>query len=99
MDISRLKDALAFIERETHLRTKSYRMLSDGVQGEFLQAFSLMLRPRAVLEIGTFTGYATLCLARGLQENGIVDTISSPGRLIWPVCCPTAAYAVMPGTR
>ncbi len=75
MDISRLKDALAFIERETHLRTKSYRMLSDGVQGEFLQAFSLMVRPRAVLEIGTFTGYATLCLARGLQENGIVDTI------------------------
>ena len=44
MDISRLKDALAFIERETHLRTKSYRMLSDGVQGEFLQAFSLMMR-------------------------------------------------------
>ena len=75
MDINRLKEALAFIERETHLSTKSYRMLSDGVQGGFLQAFSMMVRPRAVLEIGTFTGYATLCLARGLQDNGTVDTI------------------------
>ena len=60
MDINRLRQALAFVERETHLRTKSYRMLSDGVQGAFLQAFSLMVRPMAVLEIGTFTGYATL---------------------------------------
>lgn len=50
-------------------------MLSDGVQGEFLQAFSLMLRPEAILEIGTFTGYATLCLYRGLRENGVLDTI------------------------
>ena len=71
----RLKTALAFIEKETHLRTKSYRMLSDGTQGEFLQAFSLMVRPDAVLEIGTFTGYATLCLARGLRPGGRVDTI------------------------
>lgn len=71
----RLKTALAFIEKETHLRTKSYRMLSDGTQGEFLQAFSLMVKPDAVLEIGTFTGYATLCLARGLRPGGRVDTI------------------------
>ena len=66
MNPYKLREALSFIERETHLRTKSYRMLSDGVQGEFLQAFSLMVRPEAVLEIGTFTGYATLCLYRGL---------------------------------
>lgn len=75
MDRSRLKAALAFIERETHLRTKSYRMLSDGIQGEFLQAFSMMARPAAVLEIGTFTGYATLCLSRGLRRGGHIDTI------------------------
>ena len=75
MDTARLKKALAFIERQTHLRTKSYRMLSDGVQGEFLQAFSLMVRPGAILEIGTFTGYATLCLCRGLRPGGTGDTI------------------------
>lgn len=75
IDPERLKNALDFIEKETHLRTKSYRMLSDGVQGGFLQAFSLMVKPRAVLEIGTFTGYATLCLARGLRADGRVDTI------------------------
>ena len=75
MDTVRLKKALEFVERETHLRTKSYRMLSDGVQGEFLQAFSLMLRPQSILEIGTFTGYATLCLYRGLREDGILDTV------------------------
>lgn len=50
-------------------------MLSDGIQGEFLQAFSMMMRPEAVLEIGTFTGYATLCLARGLRQGGRIDTI------------------------
>ena len=75
MNPERMKEALAFIERETHLRTKSYRMLSDGVQGEFLQAFSMMLKPVSILEIGTFTGYATLCLYRGLDGKGMLDTI------------------------
>lgn len=75
MDPTRIKASLDFIERETHLRTKSYRMLSDGTQGEFLQAFSMMMRPETVLEIGTFTGYATVCLARGLRSGGRVDTI------------------------
>ena len=75
MDRTKLRAALSFIERETHLRTKSYRMLSDGIQGEFLQAFSMMVRPSAVLEIGTFTGYATLCLSVGLQAGGRIDTI------------------------
>lgn len=77
MNTDRLKEALRFVERETHLRTKSYRMLSDGIQGEFLQAFSMMARPEAILEIGTFTGYATLCLYRGLAPDGIIDTIET----------------------
>ncbi|MBO7322656.1 MAG: class I SAM-dependent methyltransferase [Bacteroidales bacterium] len=75
MTAEQLKEALRYISKETHLRTKSYRMLSDGVQGEFLQAFSMMVSPKNILEIGTFTGYATLCLSRGLQLGGVIDTI------------------------
>ena len=75
MTAEQLKEALRYISKETHLRTKSYRMLSDGVQGEFLQAFSMMVSPKNILEIGTFTGYATLCLSRGLQVSGVIGTI------------------------
>lgn len=75
MTAEQLNEALRYISKETHLRTKSYRMLSDGVQGEFLQAFSMMVSPKNILEIGTFTGYATLCLSRGLQVSGVIDTI------------------------
>lgn len=70
-----LDRTLEFIERATHLRTKSFRMLSNGVQGKFLQAFSLMLKPAAILEIGTFTGYSSMCLSRGLQDGGHIDTL------------------------
>ncbi|MCF0166049.1 MAG: class I SAM-dependent methyltransferase [Bacteroidales bacterium] len=69
--------ALEWVRRQTFLRTKSYRMLSDGVQGEFLQTLSLMARPTRVLEIGTFSGYATLCLARGFvgrEQDCVIDT-------------------------
>jgi caffeoyl-CoA O-methyltransferase len=50
-------------------------MVSGAVQGKFLQMISLMVKPLKVLEIGTFTGFSTLCLAAGLQENGTIDTI------------------------
>lgn len=76
-----LKKALSFIERETHLRTKSFRMLSDGIQGEFLRAFSLMVSPRSILEIGTFTGYATVSLCAGLHPTGVVHTIEKDDEL------------------
>lgn len=75
MDGKIIKEALDWVERETALRTKQSRMLSNGIQGEFLQAFSLMLRPQAILEIGTFTGYSTICLSRGLQEGGVIDAL------------------------
>lgn len=70
-----IKEALLWVERESNLRTRQARMLSNGVQGEFLQAFSLMIKPKNILEIGTFTGYSTLCLARGLSEGGHIDAI------------------------
>ncbi|MFT3825502.1 MAG: O-methyltransferase [Chitinophagaceae bacterium] len=50
-------------------------MLSGHVQGKFLEIFSHMLRPRRILEIGTFTGYSALCLAKGLLKDGILHTI------------------------
>ena len=50
-------------------------MLSGRLQGKFLEMLSCMIRPQRILEIGTFTGYSALCLAKGLQPNGILHTI------------------------
>jgi len=61
--------------RYTHLHTMSPRMLSGHLQGRLLTMFSAMLQPRRILEIGTFTGYATLCLAKGLARGGEIHTI------------------------
>ncbi|MBF9219867.1 O-methyltransferase [Hymenobacter ruricola] len=66
---------LAQLTRETHLQTLLPRMSSGHLQGRFLSLLSHLLRPRRVLEIGTFCGYATLCLAEGLAEDGILHTI------------------------
>lgn len=71
------------LERETHLRTLSPQMLSGPQQGALLRFISLMLRPRRVLEIGTFTGYAALCLAEGLAEDGLLHTIEVNDELAW----------------
>lgn len=51
------------------------QMLSGHLQGKFLEIFSTLLQPSAVLEIGTFTGYSALCLAKGLAPGGILHTI------------------------
>lgn len=74
-DINKLDAALNWIERETNLRTKHSIMLSNGEQSLFLQAFSLMVKPQNILELGTFTGYSTLSLSRGLTQTGVIDTI------------------------
>jgi len=76
---------LAELERATHLRTLSPQMLSGAYQGTLLRFLSLMIRPRRILEIGTFTGYATICLAEGLPDDGLLHTIEANdelGRLI-----------------
>lgn len=52
-----------------------HHMLSGHLQGKFLEMASMMIRPRRILEIGTFTGYSALCLAKGLIEDGILHTI------------------------
>ena len=66
---------LARLSRATHLRTHQPQMLSGHLQGAFLQMISHMIKPAAILEIGTFTGYSAICLAQGLQEGGKLITI------------------------
>jgi len=66
---------LAQLTRETHLQTLMPRMSSGHLQGRVLSMLSHLLRPRRILEIGTFCGYATLCLAEGLAHDGVLHTI------------------------
>lgn len=68
-------EALAWIERQTNIRTNHARMLSGAVQGRFLTMLTEMIRPVRALEIGTFTGYSAVCIAYGLPEGGHLDTL------------------------
>ncbi len=70
-------DLLHRLYRETNLKTMYPRMISGKLQGQFLRMISAATKARSVLEIGTFTGYATINLAMGLAEGGIVHTIDS----------------------
>jgi predicted O-methyltransferase YrrM len=66
---------LQSINRETYLKVLRPHMLSGHYQGRVLSFLSKLVHPERILEIGTFTGYATICLAEGLTEDGIIDTI------------------------
>ena len=68
-------DVLGKLNRETHLRILNPRMLSGHIQGKFLEMISRMIRPESILEIGTYTGYSAICLAKGLKNGGILHTI------------------------
>lgn len=68
-------DLLRRLYRETHLQTINPRMASGQLQGQFLSLVSKMIRPRRILEIGTFTGYSAICLAEGLTDDGILHTV------------------------
>jgi len=63
------------LTRETHLKVQMPQMLSGQLQGTFLEMFTSLLQPKRVLEIGTFTGYSGICLARGLANEGLLYTI------------------------
>lgn len=63
------------VNRQTHLHVMKPRMLSGHLQGRLLSMFSKMIQPKQVLEIGTYTGYSAICLAEGLQQDGILHTI------------------------
>ncbi|MDR2222194.1 MAG: O-methyltransferase [Flavobacteriaceae bacterium] len=68
-------ELLAKLDKETHQKVLQPRMLSGHFQGRFLSMMAKLVNPKNILEIGTFTGYATLSLAEGLQEGGHIDTI------------------------
>ena len=63
------------LERETYLRVINPRMISGHLQGKLLEMLVRMMRPKRVLEIGTFTGYSALSIARGLEDGAYIDTI------------------------
>lgn len=68
-------DLLAALNRDAHVNLLRPRMLSGHLQGRILKMFCRMLRPRRILEIGTYTAYATLCMAEGLEEDGLIHTL------------------------
>jgi len=68
-------ETLVKIARDTHLYQINPRMLSGHIQGKFLEMISCMISPIRILEIGTFTMYSTICLAKGLAKNGKIITI------------------------
>ena len=70
------------LDKETHQKVLLPRMLSGHFQGRVLSMLSKIIRPKHILEIGTYTGYATLCLAEGLPENGTIETIDIKEELV-----------------
>lgn len=62
------------LDRETHLRMIQPRMISGHLQGRLLEMIVRMINARRVLEIGTFTGYSAICMARGMEAGGEVHT-------------------------
>jgi caffeoyl-CoA O-methyltransferase len=68
-------EILTRLSRETYLKMLYPRMLSGHLQGRFLEMISKMIGPEKILEVGTFTGYSAICLAKGLTENGQLFTI------------------------
>jgi len=75
-------ELLAQLNKETYQKILLPRMLSGHFQGRVLSMLSKLIRPKKILEIGTYTGYATLCLCEGMQENGWVHTIDIKEELI-----------------
>ena len=63
------------LARHTYLKEVHPRMLSGHILGSFLTLFSILLAPLRILEIGTYTGYSAICLARGLKPGGMLTTI------------------------
>ena len=66
---------LTELDRETNLKVLGARMISGHLQGQVLTMLTKMIRPKSILELGTFTGYSAICLAKGLPEDGKLITV------------------------
>jgi predicted O-methyltransferase YrrM len=75
-------ELLSELNRETWLKVMQPRMLSGHFQGRVLSMLSKLIRPKNILEIGTYTGYSALCLAEGMQEDGQLHTIDINEELV-----------------
>ena len=73
--ISHEDPVLEDLYRQTHIRFVNPNMASGHSQGKLLEMISIMIRPEYILEIGTFTGYSSICLAKGLKKGGTLFTI------------------------
>lgn len=74
-DLSEPQDeVLEALEKETYLNVLNPRMISGHIQGKFLEFLVRMIRPRNILEIGSFTGYSAICMARGMEDGACLDT-------------------------
>jgi len=68
-------DTLKELNRQTHLKALAPNMLSGHLQGKLLEMISCMVRPKRVLELGTYTGYSAICLAKGMPKDGELHTV------------------------
>ena len=75
-------ELLQALTRETYQKILQPRMLSGHYQGRVLSIISKLIRPKTILELGTFTGYSALCLAEGLQKDGELHTIDINDELV-----------------
>ena len=73
---------LATLNRDAHVKLLHPRMISGHLQGRLLKMFCRMMRPKRVLEIGTYTGYATLCIAEGIDDDAIVYTVEKNDEML-----------------
>lgn len=79
---SKEPEILKDLNKETHLKVLNPRMLSGHIQGRFLSIITKLIKPKIILEIGTYTGYSAICMAEGLIEKGIIHTIDINEELV-----------------
>ena len=75
-------DLLQELFRQTHLKVFHPRMISGHLQGKVLEMLCKMIKPQYILEVGAYTGYATICMAKGLGENGQLHSIEINDEII-----------------